>query len=252
MTQVPGGENSAQRPRRGFTLIELLVVIAIIAILAALLLPTLSQAKERVKRTKCASNLRQVGLAVMMYANENQENVPQYPADGEWLWDMPAPTLNALSNGGAKRHILYCAGYSISVSDIDNWWYYRATTRGQPAGWTGGVISYAWLGKRQGATAMDTRLQAGGKEFRTKVIGTNVVDCELMADVVISEGPSNFTTVSTTSGLLQWHRSGHMVLGGRSPAGGNILFLDGHVSWRLFKQMQSRYNTGDRDIRFWF
>jgi prepilin-type processing-associated H-X9-DG protein len=233
-------------------LIELLVVIAIIAILAALVLPALSQAKERAKRTKCVSNLRQVGLAVTIYANENNDKVPQHPAEGEWLWDMPAPTLNALTDGGAKRQILYCSGYSISVRDIDNWWYFRANTRGQPAGWTGGVISYAWLGKRLNASAMDSRLQAGGKEFRTKVTGTNVVGSELMTDVVISTGLNDFVKVTSTSGLLQFHRSGHMILGGNRPAGGNILFLDGHVSWRPLKQMQSRYNTGDRDIRFWF
>jgi prepilin-type N-terminal cleavage/methylation domain-containing protein len=65
---------SGRRPA-GFTLIELLVVIAIIAILAALLLPALAQAKERSRRVKCLSNLRQVGVAATMYAGENQDKV---------------------------------------------------------------------------------------------------------------------------------------------------------------------------------
>ncbi|BDI29771.1 hypothetical protein CCAX7_18220 [Capsulimonas corticalis] len=61
---------------RGFTLIELLVVIAVIAILAAILFPAFAQAREKGRQTACASNEKQLSLAVLMYAQDNDETLP--------------------------------------------------------------------------------------------------------------------------------------------------------------------------------
>src|SRR3984957_5324065 len=65
-------------PKKGFTLIELLVVIAIIAILAAILFPVFAAAREKARQTSCASNLRQLGLATLMYVQDYDETFPLY------------------------------------------------------------------------------------------------------------------------------------------------------------------------------
>lgn len=70
------GRSIKTRARRGFTLIELLVVIAIIVVLTALLLPSLSKARLHAQATVCSSNLRQVGMAALMYANDNEQWLP--------------------------------------------------------------------------------------------------------------------------------------------------------------------------------
>ncbi|WP_395137592.1 type II secretion system protein, partial [Armatimonas sp.] len=76
----------ASRPEAGFTLIELLVVIAIIAILAAILFPVFATARGNARKMACLSNLRQIGMANLMYSQDYDD----YP-----VWGGDPPDLNA-------------------------------------------------------------------------------------------------------------------------------------------------------------
>src|SRR3954467_7175409 len=70
------GRFSAIPHSRAFTLVELLVVIGIIALLIAILLPTLSRARESARRTQCLANIAELGRAVLLYAHDNKDHLP--------------------------------------------------------------------------------------------------------------------------------------------------------------------------------
>ncbi len=110
-SRIAGG-----RSFTAFTLIELLVVIAIIAILAGMLLPALSKAKEQGKKARCIGNLKQIGLASSMYADDNNNTYfhvgpGDLPNDGQW-------TLNPRSTA------ILPANHSLAYWAIGYWSYY--------------------------------------------------------------------------------------------------------------------------------
>src|SRR4029077_18558621 len=84
----PDGEPHAMK-HRAFTLIELLVVIAVIAILAAILFPVFAQAREKARQTACASHMREVGMALVMYRQDyDEQNVVSNDCDFQPHWMM--------------------------------------------------------------------------------------------------------------------------------------------------------------------
>jgi prepilin-type N-terminal cleavage/methylation domain-containing protein/prepilin-type processing-associated H-X9-DG protein len=260
-----------------FTLIELLVVIAIIAILAAMLLPALAQAKERAKRASCMNNLKQLGLAIGMYADDNRDNLPRSTIANEALgndpWDLP---VSMADNMGPKtgtnmiyRQIFYCPGGYVSIQNQDQWWNFAGG---------GGTIresSYAWfIGRNQNGlqspnnaavwltTSPKNPNPPAPKGWLTKstkpfLNSDSASTAEMVADTTVSGtddiswGPSAVT--SSTFGQpwgIPGYNSNH--LRGNRPAGGNILFMDSHVEWRQFRNMTAWAEWTSKKYWYWF
>jgi prepilin-type N-terminal cleavage/methylation domain-containing protein/prepilin-type processing-associated H-X9-DG protein len=98
------------RRQRGFTLVELLVVIGIIAVLISMLLPALNKAREQAKQVQCLSQLKQIGTACQMFANEHQQHLPLAGV----LYGIPSgyamPTPQALGDVGQRHYTYYNSG----------------------------------------------------------------------------------------------------------------------------------------------
>lgn len=88
-----------RRKTNGFTLIELLVVIAIIAILAAILFPVFAKAREKARQSACLSNMKQMGLGVMMYKDDNDQTYPPVVVFEDTAWTGPTGNLMGSDTG---------------------------------------------------------------------------------------------------------------------------------------------------------
>lgn len=214
------------RSRAGFTLIELLVVIAIIAILAAILFPVFARARAKARQTKCMNNLKQLGLALNMYAQDWDEFLPGGappagigPISGfnwTYCWHQNAFT-QGLCAALVEDLDPFCRNYELWLCDDDvaqdladanppNW--------GEAASIISGEISYAV------ATQWDS---APG--------GTNDPICGTPGDAVDITGDRPAEQLVLVDNGLEIDDPEPFGLGFAHFDGSNCLFLDGHVKY---------------------
>ena len=217
------------------------------------------------------SNLRQLGIALHIFADQNNEKLPVFDVQGRWLWDVPRQTADAIVESGAKPPSFYCPGLTASVNEREL--YSNPSNPNTPEGWwhfggTGGarrLVGYGLMIKRSGTGGTEmsdpSRLTPGG-EFVSKITHTNTTTKEVVVDATLSRGMDDFVGVPSTTTKSGFHKSAHMDK--TFPSGGNVLFLDSHVGWRRYRRpvltqvvpgrnsIMMMYQPLDRDVRFWF
>lgn len=214
-----------KRAQGGFTLIELLVVIAIISILAAILFPVFARARENARRASCMSNLKQIGLGVMMYTQDYDERLPSAYSGKSSPYTIADMWMGELGPYIKNPQLLFCqSDKALDSSYADS---SGATFTNRNVYWWMNGVSYGWnfigltyqacspakygcggvsLASLDNVSQIVMLADNGGKSPNT--LTQYVMDCTNMPDGTSASAP---TAVHFD--------------------GGNFAFADGHVKW---------------------
>jgi len=193
---------------RGFTLIELLVVIAIIAILAAILFPVFARAREKARQTSCLSNLKQLGTALVMYAQDYDE---RYCAT---YYYHAAPVGLTFWQETLQPYVM---NQQVQICPSNEWNYPHTDPP-----FNSSYVLTSIRADRSGATCEGI---AGGKMALIKDVAGTIAMCDSTSAEIFGPwsgdpDPLVFTEAGTRSRVAEVHNEG-----------ANYAFADGHAKW---------------------
>jgi prepilin-type N-terminal cleavage/methylation domain-containing protein/prepilin-type processing-associated H-X9-DG protein len=247
--QTPQQTPSKGFATKGFTLVELLVVIGIIALLISILLPSLNRARETANRVKCASNMRQIGQAILLYSNDNKGAYPRTlysNGSSTCTWATGANSSDPFASGALESYndvsaamfLLLRAGditsevFTCPSSNAQKWDYGGGTNTAQNwVNWNGGTTgllvneSYSYENPYPSTTAVSNGFKLNSSISAEYAVAADLNPGDTTTHVSAAGQVDTVTTTSSAKQMTGANSTNH------SGAGQNVLFGDGHVEF---------------------